>query len=147
LEAAKSRIVTYEGCTFLEVERFDRHGMFGRSALCSLATLDAALIGDGSTDWPRLAARFATAFLLTPDDEARIQHVWWFGRLIANTDVYTGNFSFRPQGSLTLAPAYYMLPMLYAPLPGGAKCLCAALSHRCRCHRKGRSGLPRARQL
>ncbi len=119
VEAAKSRIVTYEGRTFLEVERFDRHGMFGRSALNSLSTLDAALIGEGSTNWPQLAARFATAGLIAPDDEARIQHLWWFGRLIANTDMHTGNLSFRPQKLLLLAPAYDMLPMLYAPLPGG----------------------------
>ena len=49
----------------------------------------------------------------------RIQHLWWFGRLIANSDMHTGNLSFRPQGRLVLAPAYDMQPMLYAPLPGG----------------------------
>lgn len=38
---------------------------------------------------------------------------------IANTDVHTGNLSFRPQAQLELAPAYDMLPMLYAPLPNG----------------------------
>ena len=119
IQAAKSRIVTHGGRTFLEVERFDRHGMFGRSRLSSLSTLSAALLGDGSTDWTRLATRFAAAGLLAPDDVERIQHLWWFGRLIANTDMHTGNLSFRPQGSLMLAPAYDMLPMLYAPLPGG----------------------------
>ena len=69
-----------------------------------------------------------------------ILQLWWFGRLIANTDMHSGNLSFqpRPAGSmgsaggtggqaaaglkthpLTLAPAYDMLPMAYAPLPGG----------------------------
>ncbi|MDP5008520.1 MAG: DNA-binding protein, partial [Glaciimonas sp.] len=33
IEAAKSRIYRAEGRTFLEVERFDRHGAFGRSAV------------------------------------------------------------------------------------------------------------------
>jgi hypothetical protein len=33
--------------------------------------------------------------------------------------MHTGNLSFRPQGTLVPAPAYDMLPMLYAPLPGG----------------------------
>jgi hypothetical protein len=44
------------------------------------------------------------------------------GRLIANTDMHTGNLSFQPLGppaTLTPAPAYDMLPMLYAPLAGG----------------------------
>ncbi len=117
--SARSRIVTHEGRTFLEVERFDRHGLFGRSRLCSLGTLDAALLGDGSADWVRLAGRLAGAGLLAPADVGRIQHLWWFGRLIANTDMHTGNLSFRPQGSLALAPVYDMVPMLYAPLPGG----------------------------
>jgi hypothetical protein len=119
IEAAKSRIVIHDGRTFLEVERFDRHGLFGRSRLSSLTTLNAALLGDNSTDWTRLAAGLTAAHLLAPDDMERIQHLWWFGRLIANTDMHTGNLGFRPQGKLTLAPAYDMLPMLYAPLRGG----------------------------
>jgi hypothetical protein len=119
VESARSRIVAHGGRTFLEVERFDRHGLFGRSRLISIATLDAALLGDGSTDWTRLARRFASAGLLAADDVDRIQHLWWFGRLIANADMHTGNLSFRPQGMLALAPTYDMLPMLYAPLPGG----------------------------
>ena len=117
--SARSRIVLSEGRTFLEVERFDRHGEFGRSRLASLATLDAALLGDGSTDWTRVAARFAAAGLLPADDVRRIEHLWWFGRLIANSDMHAGNLSFRPLGRLELAPTYDMLPMLYAPLPGG----------------------------
>ena len=119
VQSARSRIVLQGGRTFLEVERFDRHGHFGRSRLNSLATIDAALLGDGSTDWTRLAGRFAKAGLIEPDDVDRIQCLWWFGRLIANTDMHTGNLSFRPQGALALAPIYDMLPMLYAPLPGG----------------------------
>jgi hypothetical protein len=119
MASARSRIVTHAGRTFLEVERFDRHGLFGRSRLSSLGTLDAALLGDGSADWVRLAGRLGSAGLLAPADQERIQHLWWFGRLIANTDMHTGNLSFRPQGGLALAPAYDMVPMLYAPLPGG----------------------------
>ena len=120
VQAARSRIVLSQGRSFLEVERFDRHGLFGRSPLVSLATLDAALLGEGSADWPRLADRLASAGWLDADDVLRVQHLWWFGRLIANTDMHTGNLSFRPQGGgLALAPAYDMLPMRYAPLPGG----------------------------
>ena len=120
--SAHSRIVMQDGRTFLEVERFDRHGPFGRSPLLSLGTLDAALLGDGTADWTRLAARLHTAGLLHADDVRRVDQLWWFGRLIANSDMHTGNLSFTTQadtGMLALAPAYDMLPMFYAPLPGG----------------------------
>lgn len=118
--AARSRILSHEGRTFLEVERFDRHGAFGRSALCSLETLNAAFLGDPSRDWDRLAGRFARAGLLTDDEVTRIAQLWWFGRLIGNTDMHAGNLSFRPvAGRLTVAPAYDMLPMFQAPLAGG----------------------------
>jgi hypothetical protein len=120
LSSAASRIVGHAGRTFLEVERFDRHGAFGRSPLVSLGLLDAALMGDGSADWPHLAARLAALKLLAPQEVAAIELLWWFGRLIANSDMHTGNLSFRPQGGrLQPAPAYDMLPMRYAPLPGG----------------------------
>ncbi|MBI5255484.1 MAG: type II toxin-antitoxin system HipA family toxin YjjJ [Burkholderiales bacterium] len=125
VRSARSRIVQHAGRTFLEVERFDRHGEEGRSALLSLSTLDVALLGDGSSDWPRLAGRLAALGLVDEADRERIARLWWFGRLIANTDMHTGNLSFRPvhteagHDRLVLAPAYDMLPMLHAPLPGG----------------------------
>jgi hypothetical protein len=117
---APSRIVSHGGRTFLEVERFDRHGAFGRSALCALDVLNAALIGESSMDWPRLVARLVTLGLVSQEDQRRVHQLWWFGRLIANTDMHTGNLSFEPKdGRLSLAPLYDMLPMRYAPLAGG----------------------------
>jgi hypothetical protein len=126
---AASRIVSQAGRTFLEIERFDRHGLFGRSPLVSLATLDAAFLGDGTSDWTRLAERLFKLGLLHEAGRQCIQHLWWFGRLIANNDMHAGNLSFRPTltstpttpagGRFEVAPAYDMLPMLYAPLPGG----------------------------
>lgn len=119
-ESARSRVLVHAGRTFLEVERFDRAGVFGRSRLVSLDTVNAALIGESAMDWPRLAARLVGAGWLSVEDELRVQHLWWFGRLVANTDMHLGNLSFRPcRGGLALAPAYDMLPMLYAPLAGG----------------------------
>ena len=76
----------------LEIERLDRHGRFGRSRLAGLKTLNAALLGDGASDWAHLASGFAQVGLI--------------GRLITNTDMHTGNLSFVPQGMLTLAPTY-----------------------------------------
>ncbi len=119
--AATSRIVQAEGRTFLEVERFDRHGLWGRSPLLSLATLDGALLGAGSADWTVLAQRLQQGRWLAAQSVEAVRRLWWYGRLIANTDMHTGNLSFVPQadGTLRLAPAYDMLPMLHAPLPGG----------------------------
>lgn len=117
--AARSRIVEHAERTFLEVERFDRHGRFGRSRLISLATLDAALLGAGTSDWVVLAERLQALGLLDAAAVERVRQLWWFGRLIANTDMHTGNLSLVPFNGLTLAPAYDMLPMLYAPLAGG----------------------------
>jgi len=117
IEAAESAIFRHKGRTFLEVVRFDRHGESGRSAVCTLQSLDAALLGLGSAPWPVAAAVLEKAGWLAPEHRERISLMWWFGQLIANSDMHTGNLAFRP--GLGLAPAYDMLPMQYAPLRGG----------------------------
>lgn len=114
------RVLRQGGRTFLENERFDRHGPWGRSPLVSLASLDGALIGASRQDWPGLAQRLLGLKLLTATQMQDVAIQWWFGRLIGNTDMHTGNLSFRPRGGLLdAAPAYDMLPMAYAPLRGG----------------------------
>jgi len=120
VQTATSRILQHGGRTFLEVERFDRRGEHGRSPLCSMETANATLLGAPSRDWTVLATRLVAQDWLAPEDAQRIAHLGWFGRLIANTDMHLGNLALRPmQGRLALAPAYDMLPMLHAPLPGG----------------------------
>ena len=120
IASAHSRILAHAGRTFLEVERFDRHGPWGRSPLISLETVNAALLGQDSHDWPRLADGLVAMGLLDTEDAARIHGLWWYGRLIANTDMHLGNLSFRPvAGRLRPAPIYDMLPMRHAPLRGG----------------------------
>ena len=113
----------HAGSAFVEGQRFDRHGLFGRSRLSSLATLNAALFREGSTDWVVLAGRLVAASPLAQSDMQRVDHLWWFGRLIANTDMHTGHLGFRPLHTLALAPAYDLLPMLHAP------CWAAPASH------------------
>ncbi|RZI95501.1 MAG: type II toxin-antitoxin system HipA family toxinoxin YjjJ [Variovorax sp.] len=118
--SARTRIVVQGGRTFLEVERFDRHGEAGRSPLCALDILNATFLGDSAMDWPHLVGRLASLGLVGDDDLLRTQRLWWFGRLIANTDMHMGNLSFRAEaGRFALAPMYDMLPMRYAPLGGG----------------------------
>jgi hypothetical protein len=118
--SARSRIIEAEGRTFLESERFDRHGEHGRSAVVTLSAVEAALIGAGPGAWPAVVGSAAGKQFFPTEVRERVEELWWFGRFIANTDMHHGNLSFRPRGTLfALAPAYDMLPMRYAPLRGG----------------------------
>lgn len=116
LAAAKSCVYLTGGRTFLEVQRFDRHGAFGRSPMCSWAALNAALFGLAGKSWIAGAAALHAAGYLAEEIAQDIARVWHFGQLIANSDMHDGNLSFRP--GLELAPLYDMLPMLYAPMRG-----------------------------
>lgn len=116
-EVAQSAIVQQAGRTFLEVRRFDRHGESGRSGVCTLASLNAALLGLGPGAWPRSARALQARRWLAADDVGRVERIWWFGKWIANNDMHEGNLAFRP--GLKLAPVYDMLPMGYAPMRGG----------------------------
>ncbi|CAN7269730.1 DNA-binding protein [Pseudoduganella sp. LjRoot289] len=51
LPAARSSVYRYAGRTFLEVERFDRHGEFGRSPVCTWSALEGALFGMAGESW------------------------------------------------------------------------------------------------
>jgi len=117
IDSARSTIRQYAGRTFLEVERFDRVGSHGRLPLCSLGALNGALLGISGASWPVVAEALHRHGWLPAEDVSRIRQLWWFGRLIANSDMHEGNLSFRP--GLALAPAYDMLPMAYAPVRGG----------------------------
>jgi hypothetical protein len=114
VQAANSTVYKAGGRTFLEVQRFDRVGESGRLPVCSWAALNAALVGKET--WLDGAGELVRKRLLAPDGFAQVQRLWLFGKLIANTDMHDGNLSFIPgTGGLTVAPAYDMLPMAYAP--------------------------------
>ena len=118
--AAPTRLLQAAGRTFLESERFDRVGAWGRRPLVSLRALNGHLRRLPTQDWRVHAARLAARGLIDTGTVAAITRLWWFGRLIANSDMHLGNLSFQPQqGHLLLAPAYDMLPMAFTPLPGG----------------------------
>ncbi len=119
LKAPLSRVVQSEGRTFFEVERFDRVGELGRIACSSLASLDNAFVGMGSGSWVDAAKRLVQERVIPVDLIDDISLLWWFGKLIANTDMHFGNLTFLMDPEVKLSPAYDMLPMLYAPLAGG----------------------------
>lgn len=122
VQAATSSIQRAGGRTFLEVVRFDRHGQHGRSGMLSLTVINGALVGADPGPWPITAAKLTAMGLLDHAGLETISKLWHFGRLTGNTDMHEGNLSFLPpaKGTATLrvAPAYDMLPMLYAPSRG-----------------------------
>ena len=117
LPVPRSRIYESSGRCFLEVVRFDRHGRHGRSPVCTLESLNNSLVGRGESSWPEVAQILAKRGFLMQGEVERIRLLWWFGKLIGNTDMHHGNVAFLP--GLTLAPAYDMLPMMFAPQLGG----------------------------
>lgn len=117
--AARSRVLEVGPRIMLEVERFDRHGEWGRSPLCSLSSVDDAMIGQATQNWTDLAQRLLALKLIDAACASMIQRIWWYGQLIGNSDMHKGNLSFVPGKRLELAPVYDMLPMMYAPMGGG----------------------------
>ena len=117
IAAAQSRVYQFAGRTFLEVVRFDRHGVSGRSPVCTLHSLNAALLGMASSNWAKLSAQMFKQKLITAETARTIEQLWWFGKLIGNSDMHEGNLAFR--ANMELTPAYDMVPMFFAPAPGG----------------------------
>ncbi len=125
ISAARSQLFSGAGRVFLESERFDRTpgsglamGLPGRVGMVSLQVYDAEYVGE-MDNWAATANRMAARQLLTQKDADTLRLLEAFGILIANTDRHYGNISLLIQGDdWVLAPAYDMLPMLYAPVGG-----------------------------
>ena len=121
VSAARSRVAEVGVQHFLELERFDRVGVYGRHALISLAALDGEFVGNATAPWPVVTAELARQKIITAQAHADAMLLFAFGTLIANTDMHSGNLSFvsdtgRPYA---LSPAYDMLPMAFSPTSGG----------------------------
>jgi len=121
IQASHSRLIDIAERRFLEVERFDRVGQFGRRALHSLLSVEAEFVGDASSPWPLLAARLVVEGIITAEAAAGAELLYAFGTLIGNSDMHHGNLSFVAEHGrpYQLAPAYDMLPMAFAPRSGG----------------------------
>jgi len=119
---ASPRLLEAAGRRFLETSRYDRVGARGRRGVVSLRALHEAFGGADTTAWPVAAAHLHARGLI--DGAAlrsvRLRHA--FGTLIGNVDMHFGNLAFFLSDALPLrlAPAYDMLPMLWAPVPGQA---------------------------
>lgn len=125
--AAPSRVIDHAGQRFLETQRFDRVGALGRRGLLSLAAVEAEFVGGAGAAWPELTQRLATPAasgkdaVITPEAHAGATLLHAFGTLIGNIDMHAGNLSFLSDSGrpYTLAPAYDMLPMAFAPRATG----------------------------
>ncbi len=116
ISACRSTLFDFNTRTFLEVERFDRIGAEGRRGVVSLLALDTSRYGQLDR-WSSSAARLEKDKLLSREDLDRIRLLEAFSTLIANTDRHFGNLTLfdRYEGRFELAPAYDVLPMLFAP--------------------------------
>jgi hypothetical protein len=121
ISTVHTSIVQTEERTYLEVQRFDRVGNYGRSPMHSLTVVDAEFLGLGSSNWTMAGKALAVQKLISVEDANELAILDAFGNLIANTDRHFGNISFIPNESrdrFKLAPAYDMLPMYYRPKDG-----------------------------
>lgn len=114
--AAEAEAFQFGNRAFLEVERFDRAGLFGRFGTVSLRTLEDEFSGKRD-DWCRSARRLESQGLISAEDARELCWRYAFGALIANTDQHFGNISLfvERNGRFRLTPAYDMLPMFYRP--------------------------------
>jgi hypothetical protein len=115
------RLIDAGGRRFMEMTRFDRTAAGGRSGVISLEALHASAIGGNAVSWTERVVDLEQAGLIGPDAVRDTRRLHAFGELIGNTDMHAGNLAFRMTDELpfTLAPAYDMLPMLWAPGPQG----------------------------
>ncbi len=71
--------------------------------------------------WARLGDALLKAGVIAASESETLGLWSTFGRLIGNSDMHLGNVSFMTEDyrTFTLAPAYDMLPMRWAPLATG----------------------------
>ncbi len=112
-----ARLLDAGGRRFLEIPRFDRVGVGGRRGVVSLEALSTSLTGALPRDWIEAAVGLHRHGLIDEESIATIRRLHAFGELIGNTDMHLGNLAFFLGDTLPLriAPAYDMLPMLWAP--------------------------------
>ena len=104
---------------FLESERFDRNGALGRRSMVSLQTIDSEFTGLGS-NWPGVMKGLLGKKLVSGKDVFYAESLWWFGRLINNSDMHLGNLSLSITNTIfRLLPVYDMCSMGFAPKSSG----------------------------
>ncbi len=119
--AQMSELLEAGGRRFLESSRFDRTPGGGRRGVVSLGALFPDALSYGAAAWTRSAAELESAGLIDGATATTMRRLHAFGEWIGNTDRHAGNLAFWLEDALPfrLAPAYDVLPMLWAPGPQG----------------------------
>lgn len=116
--AAETKLIEMDGRLFLESQRFDRVGEYGRMPMISLLNVDAEFTGIGS-NWPKVMTALHKQSLVSWQHLYDATYLWAFGRLINNTDMHLGNLSLGIDGNVfRLLPVYDMCSMGFAPKSG-----------------------------
>ena len=115
IPAAQTMLFRSGHYQFLVIRRFDCIGS-GRRGVVSLKALDLEFIGSRDQRWPVISRQLAEQGVVLASLLPTIQLLFCFGRLIANSDMHSGNLSFFYDGQMpfALALAYDQLPMAYA---------------------------------
>ncbi|MEH0021844.1 MAG: type II toxin-antitoxin system HipA family toxin YjjJ [Desulfobacter sp.] len=117
--SAETNLFEMDGRLFLETQRFDRSGEFGRASMVSLQSIDREFAGLGHR-WPKILNELFIQDLVPEQDVLATERLWYFGRLINNTDMHPGNLSLAMErNSFRLLPCYDMCSMGFAPKSGG----------------------------
>ena len=114
IPAAYTMLIRSGTYQFLVIRRFDCiHS--GRRGMLSLKALDVEFVGSRDQRWPMIVSQLVEQEIVEPNALNTSQLLFCFGRLIANSDMHTGNISFFNDGQtpFALAPAYDQLPMAY----------------------------------
>ncbi len=117
--AAETRLLELDDRLFLESQRFDRSGEFGRMPLISLQAIDSEFTGIGD-NWLRVMSALEQKRLISSQHVYDTLIYWGLGKLINNTDMHLGNLSLAVDGDVfRLLPVYDMCSMGFAPRGGG----------------------------
>jgi hypothetical protein len=119
--ATATAIIEAADRIFLEINRFDRVGAWGRLPVATLEALDAGLVGSGAVLWGESIPALSEQGFISGSDARWLEVVHQFGILIGNDDMHPGNLAFHlgPDLPLRPAPIYDMLPMHYRPQSSG----------------------------
>ncbi|WP_174994803.1 HipA domain-containing protein [Pandoraea anhela] len=121
VSSASTSLLATDSYTFLEVQRFDRIGRFGRIGMLSAGAIDDEYFGKRNT-WSEFATRCEQARYLSASEAEKIHVMAAFSELIGNGDRHFENISLllnERGGFDRVAPAYDILPMNYAPVGAG----------------------------
>lgn len=115
IPAVQARYLEQGGRGFLEIERFDRTPG-GRVGHVTLYYLGLGRYGE-AVGAAAVVQRLLQDGVLAAEDARRFARIDAFSRAIGNTDTHLGNYGLliEDDGRATLAPAYDVVPMVFAP--------------------------------